>query len=65
MSDPSYMLAQRIVPDLFWFALGLKRITVSLLYYWRQDNHRRDLDMGAGVMASIRNLTIAGSGRRG
>jgi len=23
MSDPSYMLAQRIVPDLFWFALVL------------------------------------------
>ncbi len=23
MSDPSYMLAQRIVPDLFWFSLVL------------------------------------------
>ncbi len=23
MSDPSYMLAQRIIPDLFWFALVL------------------------------------------
>jgi len=28
--------------------LGLERIIVPLLCYWRQDNYRRDLDMGAG-----------------
>jgi 5-methylcytosine-specific restriction enzyme A len=38
-----------------WFWAAAKRLIVNLLYFWRGDNYRRDLDLGVGFHLNQKN----------